>query len=92
MQLYRQLEGNWRPYDRGCRQCVRVGVACIDAIGMAHGCEEYNGYGDDPKHPHAGASFTAAAARLTIGWLPVRSDSDSLYRGSGERVSAEALA
>jgi hypothetical protein len=92
MQLYRQLEGNWRPYDRGCRQCVRVGVACIDAIGMAHGCEKYNGYGDDPKHPHAGASFTAAAARLTIGWLPARFCGDCLYSGSGKRVSAYVVA
>jgi hypothetical protein len=39
----------------------------ISAIGMAHGCEEHDGYGDDPKHPHNGAS-SSVAARLMTGW------------------------
>ena len=39
----------------------------ISAIGMAHGCEEHDGYGDDPKHPHNGAS-SSVAARLMAGW------------------------
>jgi hypothetical protein len=59
---------------------------------MAHGCEEHNGYGDDPKHPHAGASFSAAAARLTIGWLPARFYSGFLYSGSEKRLSAYVVA
>jgi len=34
---------------------------------MAYGCEEHNGYRDDPKHSHAGTSLSAAAG-LTTGW------------------------
>ena len=84
--------GSWRPHYPGCRQCVCAGVSCIDAIGMAHGCEEYDSYGDDPKHPYSGTSFSIAAARSTIDWLPARFCGDCLYSGSGKRVSAYVVA
>jgi hypothetical protein len=67
-------------------------VSGSDAIGVAHGGEEYNGYRDDPKQSHAGASFNAAGVRLMIGCIPTRLHSDSLYSRSEERVSAYVVA